>query len=103
MTNVRFWEDLSMEKIALVTGASRGIGKATALALARDDDEPVHVPAPDVVPVSTVGAGDSYWAVFLHHVLKLNIPKRHREWFEGLWNRAKSFDLPFRFVPANTS
>lgn len=38
-----------------------------------------------------------------HHVLKLNIPKRHREWFEGLWNRAKSFDLPFRFVPANTS
>lgn len=25
-----------MEKIALVTGASRGIGKATALALARD-------------------------------------------------------------------
>ena len=36
------------------------------------------------------------------HVLKLNIPLKHREWFEGLWNRAKSFDLPFSFVPANT-
>ena len=38
-----------------------------------------------------------------HHVLKLNIPQRHREWFEGLWNRAKSFDLPFNFRPANSS
>ncbi len=38
-----------------------------------------------------------------HHVLKLNIHFRHREWFEGLWDWAKSFDLPFRFVPANTS
>ena len=38
-----------------------------------------------------------------HHVLKLNIPPRHREWFEGLWNRAKSFDLPFNFIPANSS
>ena len=38
-----------------------------------------------------------------HHVLKLNIPQRHREWFEGLWNRAKGFNLPFNFVPANTS
>ena len=37
------------------------------------------------------------------HVLKLNIPQRHREWFEGIWDRAKSFDLPFRFAPANTS
>lgn len=51
---------------------SMTLGPDGALVLARDDDEPVHVPAPDVVPVSTVGAGDSYWAVFLHHVLKLN-------------------------------
>lgn len=38
-----------------------------------------------------------------HHVLKLNIPLRHREWFEGVWDRAKSFDLPFHFMPANTA
>lgn len=36
-------------------------------------------------------------------VLKLNVSPHHREWFEGVWTRAKTFDLPFAFVPANTS
>jgi hypothetical protein len=30
-----------------------------------------------------------------HHVLKLNVPMRHRQWFEGIWNRAKTFELPY--------
>jgi hypothetical protein len=35
-------------------------------------------------------------------VLKLALPMRHREWFEGIWNRAKTFDLPITFSPAFT-
>jgi hypothetical protein len=32
-------------------------------------------------------------------VLKLAIAMRQREWFEGLWNQSKNFELPVRFVP----
>jgi hypothetical protein len=32
-------------------------------------------------------------------MLKLAIAMRQREWFEGLWNQSKSFELPVRFVP----
>lgn len=35
-------------------------------------------------------------------VLKFAIPNQHREWFEGLWNRSKTFDLPVTFSPSFT-
>lgn len=35
-------------------------------------------------------------------VLKLAIAVQHRQWFEGIWNRAKTFDLPITFSPAFT-
>ena len=31
------------------------------------------------------------------NALKLAIAMRQREWFEGLWNQSKSFDLPVKF------
>jgi hypothetical protein len=31
------------------------------------------------------------------NVLKLAIAMRQREWFEGLWDQSKSFDLPVKF------
>jgi hypothetical protein len=33
------------------------------------------------------------------NVLKLAIAMRQREWFEGLWNQSKNFDLPVKFSP----
>jgi hypothetical protein len=33
------------------------------------------------------------------NVLKLAIVMRQREWFEGLWDQSKSFDLPVKFSP----
>jgi hypothetical protein len=33
-------------------------------------------------------------------VLNLAIASTHREWFEGLWNAAKSFTIPIKFKPA---
>jgi len=40
-------------------------------------------------------------------ILKLALAMQHREWFEGLWNTAKTFDLPVAFAPvfptSNTS
>jgi virulence-associated protein VapD len=35
-------------------------------------------------------------------VLKLAIAMQHRQWFEGVWNRSKTFDLPVVFAPAFT-
>lgn len=35
-------------------------------------------------------------------VLKLAIAIQSRQWFEGIWNRAKTFDLPITFSPAST-
>jgi hypothetical protein len=32
-------------------------------------------------------------------MLKLAIAMRQREWFEGMWNQSKSFELPVKFVP----
>lgn len=32
-------------------------------------------------------------------VLKLAMAMRQREWFEGLWDQSKSFELPVKFVP----
>jgi hypothetical protein len=33
------------------------------------------------------------------NALKLGIAMRQREWFEGLWNQSKNFDLPVKFSP----
>lgn len=33
------------------------------------------------------------------NILKLAVGMRHRESFEGLWNQAKTFDLPVQFSP----
>ncbi|MGM0386080.1 MAG: carbohydrate kinase family protein [Actinomycetota bacterium] len=49
---------------------SMTLGADGALVLARDMESPVHVPAPEVRAINTVGAGDTYWAVFLHHLVK---------------------------------
>jgi hypothetical protein len=32
-------------------------------------------------------------------VLKLALAMQQRQWFEGLWNQAKTFDLPVKFIP----
>jgi hypothetical protein len=36
-------------------------------------------------------------------VLKLAMAMQPREWFEGLWNRARTFELPIAFVPQFSS
>lgn len=41
-----------------------------ALVLTSSMAEPAHVAAPKVRAINSVGAGDAYWAVFLHHLLK---------------------------------
>lgn len=48
---------------------SMTLGPDGALILTREMERPVHVPTPDVKAVNTVGAGETYWAVFLHHHL----------------------------------
>ena len=35
-------------------------------------------------------------------VLKLAVAMRQREWFEGIWDKSKSFDLPIVFTPSFT-
>lgn len=45
-------------------------GADGAYVLTREMDEPVHVPTSCVNAVSTVGAGEVYWAVLLHHHVK---------------------------------
>lgn len=49
---------------------SMTLGADGALVLTREMDEPVRVSAPEVQAINTVGAGDTYWAVFLHHLVK---------------------------------
>ena len=45
-----------------------------ALVLERDAEEPVHVPAPSVPVLNSVGAGDTFFATFLHHAVKGKLP-----------------------------
>jgi len=33
-------------------------------------------------------------------IIKLALAMQQREWFEGLWNRARVFSLPVAFIPA---
>lgn len=49
---------------------SMTLGAEGALVLTPDMDAPVHVPVRDVEATNTVGAGEVYWAVTLHHFLK---------------------------------
>lgn len=50
---------------------SMTMGADGVLVVGRDMAEPVHVETPEVLAISTAGAGDTYWAVFLHHLLNL--------------------------------
>lgn len=49
---------------------SMTLGAAGALVLTPTMGEPVHVTAPRVHAVNSVGAGDVYWAALLHHLIK---------------------------------
>lgn len=49
---------------------SMTLGADGALVLTRDMASPAHVPAPQVRAINSVGAGDTYWAVLLHHLVK---------------------------------
>lgn len=49
---------------------SMTLGADGALVHCREMDDPVHVRAPEVRAINTVAAGDTYWAVFLHHLVK---------------------------------
>lgn len=60
---LRLREESPAEVLSMTLGADG------ALILTRDMAQPVHVPAPDVTAINTVGAGETYWAVFLHHYL----------------------------------
>ena len=35
-------------------------------------------------------------------VLRLAVAMRQRQWFEGVWDKSKSFDLPVTFSPVFT-
>lgn len=49
---------------------SMTLGADGALVLTPSMAEPAHVPAPAVDAINSVGAGDAYWAVSLHHLVK---------------------------------
>ncbi len=49
---------------------SMTLGRDGALVLTREMTEPVHVTSPESQAINSVGAGDMYWAVFLHHLVK---------------------------------
>lgn len=48
---------------------SMTLGAEGALIFARGMEEPVHVRAPEVRAINAAGAGETYWAVFLHHLV----------------------------------
>lgn len=77
MSNVRV-EGAEREVLTAIAAKSRArvlsmtLGAAGALVLARGWDAPVHVPAPEVTAVNSVGAGDVFWAVMLHHLVEMH-------------------------------
>lgn len=59
----------SSAKVLVMTMDAEG-----ALVLERNAPEPVHVPAPRVPVLNSVGAGDTFFATFMHHLLKSKLP-----------------------------
>jgi len=58
----------SRARVLIMTMDSRG-----ALVLERGASEPVQVPAPSVPVLNSVGAGDTFFATFLHHHLQSHL------------------------------
>lgn len=65
----------SRARVLIMTMDSRG-----ALVLERGASEPVQVPAPSVPVLNSVGAGDTFFATFLHHHLKGKLPAVDSAW-----------------------
>lgn len=65
---LRYLREHSNAKLLSIT-----LGAEGALVLTPEMDEPAHIPVRDVDATNTVGAGEIYWAVTLHHFVEAGL------------------------------